>query len=1177
MLRRLLVGLSTLLIAAVQACAQTPVYTITYLGNVQPIAINDKGQVVGRMDTVSPYPHAFIWENGVLTDLGALHGDSGSIARGINNAGQVVGYSWHNATDDHPRAFLWQNGVMKDIGNLGKDLETYAYGINNFSQIAGSSYFNDSSYHPFRWQLDSMLDLGSLGGSNTLGEATAINDAGQIVGYSHIGTSTDVRPFIWTEGEMVDLGLPTGAVWGYAQGINVGGVVVGTGGSDADHAHAFMWQDGKAFDLNTWPGDVQSDALGISSLNQVVGNSWSADLGYRAVIWQNGRIHDLNSIVPFGSPALGDTEAINAKGQIIVYSNPAAYLLTPTGFVVQDRAGNAGKFSLQLVYPGMQAGADTTTATLTMSGQSDITGENSVVFEDDGFKTSVLHVSFDLTNAKPGKWTLVVNSPNMQTVTLNNAFTVEEARNPEIGVQVSGRDQARAGFATTYQVVVTNTGNFDAVDVPIWIACNDPKAKISSDFPILPPPADSGPPVDWPNRFPTTVSSASQVMAPILIPRVPPGGVVILQFRVTFNDSANVDLVAWTNPLYRRLLPNIPTDPATADFIEIIRQAYKPATGSATLLDKYDQDLIAAAAATLNQFGTVLDNAYKNTLLQDSPSPLIWLVEQATFLLASKKGVSVGDGPLINAINSVFPQLGSTATNTFAPEGLVGQKVSVGDSDDPNGVRGPPPSAPSVPGNWVAGDLALGYSIHFENKTQESGKPIVYPAQAVKIVDTLDSVALDLSTLSLGPITVPAGSARPTSGISPVSRTTDGSASTGDYNADIQLNATSNRPNALTLHVRAYLDPTTATLTWLLTSTRQDGQPMTQDDGFLAPGEEGTVSFSIYSNKTSPSIVTENWAWVYFDQDKTGLETLPHWSNTIDNTKPKSAVTALSAIQPAGGSPSFTVSWSGSDTGVSTSIGSYTTYVATDNGPYVPWITTTLQSATYPGQGGHIYKFYSIATDLTGNVETKSAVPDTQTTIGFALYLLTITPDPVPGSQPVSGKVTLNAPAPVDLDVLLTNKNKAALFSNGTNTLKMHFAAGQASGSFTLNTSAVAANKSGVVNAEYNGLKKTATLIVRPVQIQSLTLAPNTVQGSQSATGTVTLECPAATGVPVIITLGTKNPAVASPAVATVTIPAGSTTGTFTVITTRVTKKATVKISAKANGATAYAPLTVTP
>ena len=313
-----------LMVCPVRATSEYYIIDIGTLGEdpeSKAFGINDRGQVVGYSGMVQGPEEgrrAFIWDstNGIRS-LGTLGGNH-SEAYGINNAGQVVGRSTLASGEYDVRGFIWENGSMSDLGTLEGGW-TEAHGINNSREVVGYSVLS-SSVTAFLWKNGSMSNLESLTGNS---RGYAINDTGQIVGY--------VNPiaFMWENGIITLLGT-LGGNRSYAWDINNNRQVIGSSGTGGypSYSHAFFWENSTMTDLGTLSGNW-SEAYSINDTGQIVGQSAG-----HAFLWENGTMTDLNEFLPIGSEwLLLEATAINNKGQIVgcgyISGKLHAFLMTP--------------------------------------------------------------------------------------------------------------------------------------------------------------------------------------------------------------------------------------------------------------------------------------------------------------------------------------------------------------------------------------------------------------------------------------------------------------------------------------------------------------------------------------------------------------------------------------------------------------------------------------------------------------------------------------------------------------------------------------------------------------------------------------------------------------------------------------------------------------------------------
>ena len=170
----------------------------------QGVGINNSGQVVGYSAIDPANQHAFLYSNGVMTDLGLLPGSvSASVANAINDLSQVVGYSYFSAIGSH-QAFLWSNGSMTQLDQLPGSLGSVAYGINNAGQVVGGTQGginHNGTNLAILWQNGAAIDLNtqldSIAPGWTLIAATGINDFGQIAAYG-VNSLGETNSFLLT-------------------------------------------------------------------------------------------------------------------------------------------------------------------------------------------------------------------------------------------------------------------------------------------------------------------------------------------------------------------------------------------------------------------------------------------------------------------------------------------------------------------------------------------------------------------------------------------------------------------------------------------------------------------------------------------------------------------------------------------------------------------------------------------------------------------------------------------------------------------------------------------------------------------------------------------------------------------------------------------------------------------
>jgi probable HAF family extracellular repeat protein len=339
-------------LTAVSANAGTG-YTFVDLGTLGgndsgALGINDQGQIVGwstipGCSTASGADcrRAFLWDNGVMTDLGFLPGDEGSVANSINNSGVIVGNSERDviAGSGTYRAVIWNSvGPPTPLVNFGVGT-SYAKDINSSGTVVGYvSHATTLRDTAVTWQNNVITDIGASE-PHEYSRGTGLSDNGQVASMAwNLFSPGDSMHFDGTWTQIGGFGQFENSE---AHDLNDSGRIVGTQAFPNGNWHAAMWQAGQngATDLGVLPGHSLGYLLDVNEAGAAVGYSlYEAGPVYTRAIYSDGvTLTDVNTLLPAGTNAiLWDAMEINEDGDIVgaaeINGQFRAYLLkkTPT-------------------------------------------------------------------------------------------------------------------------------------------------------------------------------------------------------------------------------------------------------------------------------------------------------------------------------------------------------------------------------------------------------------------------------------------------------------------------------------------------------------------------------------------------------------------------------------------------------------------------------------------------------------------------------------------------------------------------------------------------------------------------------------------------------------------------------------------------------------------------------
>jgi len=370
-----------------------------------------------------------------LTNLPLPKGDSQGALTGASSSGKAVGF----CTDKNGQtesSIIWtpsgsSSWTVTTLDTFPNTYVSLVGAVNATGESVGTgSIITNGTIGPIiseavSWNASGVgTILNNVDNNSTLvlTEATAINDAGQIVGQAAVPKAA--FPFLLDNGVVTDLGEFNGTD-GVAMGINNSGQIIGFY-YYSGNPHAFLYTNGTMTDLGTLPNGKSSWAYAINDAGLVVGFATLANGDGHAVYWDtNGTIHDLNTVAPSANYTYNEATAVDSAGDIGVLAYDKAQnqygivlILTSDGPVI-----TANPVNYTAPVGGMASFSVTANGTATLKYQWSLTANGTTKNISGATKSTYTITKVAATNA--GKYAATVSNGYGSVTSKTATLTVD--------------------------------------------------------------------------------------------------------------------------------------------------------------------------------------------------------------------------------------------------------------------------------------------------------------------------------------------------------------------------------------------------------------------------------------------------------------------------------------------------------------------------------------------------------------------------------------------------------------------------------------------------------------------------------------------------------------------------------------------------------------------------------